>query len=325
MRLASEAVPEPIPIRNDQVVCTLFEGDYHLGVAVLINSIVRGGYRGLFWVGYRGELPPWLDQLAQLDPREGGLWQVGEALLGFEKLDESCHFTHFKPDFMTSILDRGIATNSIWYFDPDITVRCPWEFYERWVKHGVCLCQEITMGTMPSNHPIRLEWAELALKAGWGEPTHPQERYYNGGFVGLSREHKDFLKLWTAANRLASSAGVDHGQFQTGSRANTFQYADQDALNITTMYTAEPLSTVGPEGMGFVDGGFTMYHTVGRLKPWRKNFLRSALAGIPPWNGDKHFLECAEGPIQAFSAGRLKRLRRSARWATLAGRFFSRS
>ncbi len=47
----------------DQVVCTLYEGDYHKGVAVLINTIVNGGFTGLFWVGYRGDLPPWVTQL----------------------------------------------------------------------------------------------------------------------------------------------------------------------------------------------------------------------------------------------------------------------
>jgi len=321
MTLASEAMPDPIPIRNDQVVCTLYEGDYHLGVAVLINSIVRGAYRGLFWVGYRGELPPWV---AQLHRREDGLWSVGGALLGFEKLDESCHLTHFKPDFMKNVIDRGIATKYIWYFDPDITVRCEWEFYGRWVKHGVCLCQEITMGTMPSDHPIRLEWAQVAKSAGWAPPARQLERYFSAGFIGMGIEHRYFLDVWTSANQLARSAGLDLAHIQHGTRANSFYSTDQDALNVASMYAKEPMSTVGPEGMGFVDGGFTMYHSAGVIKPWRKKFLRSALAGIPPWNGDKHFLECADGPIQPFRAGQLRRMRSSAKWAAFAGRFFSR-
>lgn len=307
--------------KHHQVVCSLYEGDYHLGLAVLINSIVNGGFKGLFWIGYRGQLPPWLSQLSR---REDGLYKVGEALLGFELLESDVHFTHFKPEFMNRIFDHGIAGKYLWYFDPDITIRCNWEFYERWVKHGVCLCQEITMGVMASDHPIRLEWMDLTRSAGWGEPVRKQERYYNGGFVGLATEHRQFLEIWEAANQLANSAGVDQGQFQTGSRANTFQFADQDAMNITAMYAGVPLTTVGPEGMGWIPGGFTMYHTVGGKKPWRKKFVRAALSGDPPWNGDKHFLECATGPIQPFAPGKLQSLRRQALLATLIGRFYSR-
>jgi hypothetical protein len=95
-------------------------------------------------------------------------------------------------------------------------------------------------------------------------------------------------------------------------------------MNIAAMYANAPLSTIGPEGMGWINGGFTMYHTVGGKKPWRKKFVQSALSGDPPWNGDKHFLECAGGPIQPFSDRKLKSLRRQALLATLIGRFYSR-
>lgn len=313
-------MPSPSPASH-QVICTLYEGHYHIGVAVLLNSIARSGFRGLFWVGYRGQLPPWT---AQLKRRDDGLFEVGQALLGFELLDAQVHFTHFKPEFMNSLIARGIAQQYLWYIDPDITIRCAWAFFERWVRFGVCLCQEVTMGNMASNHPLRLEWVELARKAGWQQPLRLLERYFNGGFLGLHVENKEFLDVWQAANQLANQSGVDQNQFQTGSRANTFQFADQDAMNITAMFTSVPLTTVGPEGMGWVTGGFTMYHTVGGKKPWRKKFLRSALAGDPPWNGDKHFLECADGPIQPFAAGQLKAMRRAANWATLIGRVYRR-
>jgi hypothetical protein len=307
-------------IGNDQVVCTLYEGDYHLGVAVLINSIVKGGFKGLFWIGHRGELPPWTRQLIR---REDGLFSVGGATLGFETVSDGAHFAQWKPDFMASLFERCVARKSLWYFDPDITVRCGWEFFERWVSRGVCLCQEITMGTMPSDHPIRGEWIDLAREAGWGEPMRLQERYFNSGFLGLTVEQKAFLGRWSAANQLAASSGVRQDLFSQESRVKTFYGIDQDTLNIAVMYSAEPLSTIGPEGMGFVDGGFTMYHTAGGVKPWRKKFLRSAIAGVPPWNGDKHFLACADGPIAPFSA--LGWMRRSAGIASLIGRFYGRS
>lgn len=319
--MASTTAPGNLP-SHDQVICTLYEGDFDLGVAVLINSIVRMGFQGLFWVGNRGKLPPWTTPLTR---REDGLFQVGDALLGFETIDSNRHFGQFKPEFMSSTIDKGIARKNIWYFDPDITVRCEWSFFERWVRHGVCICQEITMGTMPSNHPLRCEWMELARDAGWGEPIRQQERYYNSGFVGMNIEHRTYLDTWKAAVRLANSAGVKRDQFQKGTRAQTFYTVDQDTMNITTMYTRAPLSTIGPEGMGWITGGFTMFHTLGHKKPWRRKFLRSALDGFPPGGGDKHFLECADGPIHPYTAGKLKRMRLSAQWATLIGRFFRRS
>jgi hypothetical protein len=306
---------------NEEVICTLFEGHYHIGAAALINSIVRSGFRGLFWIGHRGALPPWT---AQLVKTEQGLYQVGGALIGFEAIENAGHFTQFKPEFMSNIFERGIATKSLWYFDPDITVRCDWEFFQRWIRFGVGLCQEITMGTMPSNHPIRCEWMEAAHLSGWPEPHTVQERYYNGGFVALNIEHREFLETWSRAMKLANAAGVDPHKLQHGTRASTYFSTDQDALNIAAMYSRSPLTTIGPEAMGFVTGGFAMYHSVGSKKSWRKDFLRLALAGDPPWNGDKHFLERVDGPIRPYTQGELKKLRRSAKWATLIGRFYRR-
>jgi hypothetical protein len=321
--MADAGAPPPSPTTgHEQVICSLFEGDFHLGVAVLINSIVRGGFRGLFWMGCRGELPAWT---APLKRRSDGLFEVGEALLGFETVAGNRHFGQFKPEFLSSTIEKGIARRSIWYFDPDITVRCAWSFFEMWLRHGVCLCQEQIMGTMPAQHPIRAEWMRLAREAGWHEPLRRQERYFNSGFVGLDVAHRGFLEQWKSAVRLANSNGVAVDQFQKGGRHQVFFTVDQDTLNIATMYADVPFSTIGPEGMGFISGGFTMYHSVGKLKTWRKKFLRSALKGLPPSNGDKHFLACADGPLHPYSASRLRGMRWRAGLAAFIGRFYRRS
>jgi hypothetical protein len=314
--------PASTPISHDEVICSLFEGDYHIGLAVLINSIARAGFTGLFWIGYRGSLPPWTGQLVR---RADGVFEVGSALLHFQLVDTERHFSQLKPDFMARLFSEGIAPKYLWYFDPDITVRCDWGFYQRWIGNGVCLCQENNMGTMSSDHPLRCEWIELARAANWGEPVQVQERYYNSGFVALPIEHREFLQVWSSAAQLANAAGVDQDSFLTQSRASTFYTVDQDTMNIAAMYSDVPLSTVGPEGMGWVAGGFTMYHSIGKLKPWRKKFLRAALMGDPPSNGDKHFLRSADGPIHPFTPGKLKSIRFASRVASLLGRFNRRT
>jgi hypothetical protein len=314
------ADPETVP-PFEQVICTLYERDHHLGTAVLINSCVRAGFRGLFWVGNRGELPPWTVHLKQ---RENGLYEVGDALLGFSTVKDNRHFGQFKPSFLIGAIQKGIATKYLWYFDPDITVRGPWSFFERWLRFGVSLCQDSNFAMMPDNHPIRLEWIELARNVGWQEPARRLDRYFNSGFVGLDIQHRNYLDTWEAALQLANASGVMQDHFQKGSRAQTFFTIDQDTMNIAAMYSSAPLTTLGTEGMGWTPGGFTMYHSVGQDKPWRKPFLRALIRGYPPNNGDKHFLALVDGPIWPFSAAKLKRMRRNARIAAFFGRFYSR-
>src|SRR5690348_11876699 len=111
------------------IVCTLFEGAYHYGVGALANSLYAAGYRGSMWVGYRGALPPWARGAGQ----GRGCWEV--------------------------------PVDALFYFDPDITNRGPWRFYEEWVSHGVALCEDV-YPVFPADHPWRAAWREFAERNG---------------------------------------------------------------------------------------------------------------------------------------------------------------
>lgn len=313
-----------LPAGHEEVVFSLFEGDYHLGLAALINSLLRAGFRGLFWIGCRGSLPSWT---ASLPRRSDGLFEVGGALLGFESITSSRHFGQFKPEFFLSLIDRGIATKFLWYFDPDITVRCDWEFFERWARYGVCLCEDGALTHVSARHPFRAAWTEMAREAGWGEPVNPQEWYFNSGFVGMDVAHRAFPAQWKAAVDLANRNGVDPGRFQNRKRYQLFATVDQDCLNIAAMYAPVPFSTLGPEAMGFSGSGIPMcmYHAMGKLKPWRRKFLREALRGFPPSAADKHFVVSIDGPIRPVSRASHKALRARVALANLLTRFWRRS
>src|SRR5450631_3672108 len=94
-------------------ICTLFENNYHYGVAALTNSLYISGYRGAIYAGYRGTLPPWC-----LNAKENKLlnWPDSKTLevadgiqIHFLPLNTPYHLANYKPDFMLSLLN-GPAT-----------------------------------------------------------------------------------------------------------------------------------------------------------------------------------------------------------------------
>lgn len=304
------------------IVCTLFEGDYHFGLAALVNSLAASGFKGCIWAGYRGRIPPWINQLQRCD-NENEYVVNRDIRLVFLYIETSTHFANIKPRFMQELISSHPEYRYIFYFDPDITLRCAWSFFIEWGKHGIALCEDVTNGTMPANHPLRLKWIELVSTIGLTNPI-PLSRYFNAGFVGLPTSSVSFLQLWQDAISLTESLGVDVTVFGPGSRADPFYAVDQDALNISAMYTEHQLATIGPEGMGLVPGGFTMYHALGSPKPWRKKMIRSALSGVSPSSADKAFLLHVISPIRPYSRFELKIKMLSCSLGSLIGRFYRR-
>jgi hypothetical protein len=305
-------------------ICTLFEGDYHLGLAAFLNSLVRAGFAGTVWAGYRGARPPWLDQLQSLDSRASEFLIAGQARLALLPVTTEIHLTNYKPQFMLDLLaGPARACEYLWYFDPDIYLCSDWSFFSEWRRFGIALCQEIVNNNLPHNSPLRHQWVQIASSVGL---RNPQElnHYYNGGLVGVAAAHTDFLRIWKRMIERAGELGYDLKVIMPGTRALPLHASDQDALNIAAMYSQFPLTTLGPQGMGFISGDAKMYHTVA-VKPWRASILRNALAGKPPTIGMKYFFTQVNSPIRAYSSSHLRAKLLACSIAAFIGRFYRRT
>lgn len=308
-------------------VCTFHEGDYHLGVGVLANSLCSHGFRGTIWVGYRGYLPPWAEPI-ESHPKYQEYCISNDCVIRFVKLDTLRHFSNYKPDFMLEILETyDPEIESLFYIDPDIVNKCSWEFYQEWVSRGIALCED-AYDYMPVNHPYRLAWKEFAEQHGY--TCHRElDRYYNSGFIGVKREHRSILELWLALLRTLESKGfatLEDFRFLPGYKYPHLM-SDQCVMNLAVMITPHPLSTVGRIGMDF--GGATfdlMSHASGaQIKPWRKKYILKALNGIPPTLTDKAYWQNAQTPIPVYSKLYYWWKRLDLRCGAAIGRFIRRT
>ncbi|MGA0556477.1 hypothetical protein ACO2Q8_07495 [Larkinella sp. VNQ87] len=313
------------------VVCTLFEGHFHHGVAALANSLYNYGYRGVIYAGYRGPLPTWagnaIDCSTSQWPGASILKVTDDFQILFLPINNEYHLTNYKPNFMLGLWESfANDSNAIAYFDPDIVIKCKWDFFETWMGHGVALVHESISNDMPPTHPFRKEWEKVIKKAN-RQITRQMHSYINGGFCGVSKENKEFLKDWIEI----TNAGIKYFKLTPGQWKHSFDrtyifYAqDQDALNITAMCSNSPVSEIGPEGMDFIAGGFTMSHALGAPKPWKKQYIRSVLMGNAPSTPDKNFWKNTLGPIKTFGNNRIKYKKLTITLASFIARFYRRA
>jgi hypothetical protein len=303
------------------VVCTLCEGDYHLGAAALLNSLVAGGFSGVFVIGWRGAPPPWHQTLELASP---GSRVVQGVRVILEEMRTDWVLAHVKPHFMMDILERIVPdADAICYADPDIVMDAPWSFFESWIGRGVALCEDSCFPTMSRHHYLRLCWSEFARER-LGVTTDPtNERGYNSGFVGLQRAEVEFLQTWRKAIDQLDHLGVPLGKLKPGSRLDPFFGTDQDTMNIAAMVHHRHLSTLGPEGMGFSGGMDVMSHAVEPPKPWRRSFVWDLLrTGRPVPRSHRHYWKHASGPVKAWNHWRLLLKRLDLQTAIVLSRFY---
>jgi len=311
------------------VVCTLFEGHYHKGVAGLTNSLHYHGFRGEIFAGYRGTLPDWAS-LSKDNPTIG--WNgtktltIGEGIqLHFLPVETHFHFSVYKPYFMLALME-GIAkeANGIMYFDPDIVIKCRWSFFEKWITFGVGLVHEIVNHDMAPSHPMRQMWNEIIEQSG-RKVTRNLYSYINAGFCGVSRLHLEFVKTWIDIIDVAVKYHKFDPRVMDIDDKTSIFCSDQDGLNITAMCSGSPISEMGPHAMDFIYGGSTMSHANKSPKPWKKKFILSALDGVVPSMQEKEFWVYASSPIPVYSKSKIKSKRISIAFANFIGRFYKRS
>lgn len=304
-------------------IVTLFEGDFILGVGALVNSLQRFGFTGRVYAGYKGDLTGWTAK--SVDCQTYRRYDVSEGLeIRFVKVESDWHLSNLKPEWILKFWDTWEPNApAVFYFDPDIVIKCRWSYFEEWASYGVALCQEVVMRSMPDSHPLRQYWRRWAAARGW-KSVREMHIPMNGGFVGVSKAERSMLELWRDM-MIELDKELPLKAFGPEKRDYPFHMTDQDVLNIVAMTYPGELSIIGPEGMDFDPGGFTMSHATGKPKPWRKNFLKSALQGNPPSVSDRQWLANTTGAIRVLEPADLKYRQRSLKIGAALGRFFKRT
>src|SRR5258708_22228660 len=126
----------------------------------------------------------------------GGNSSMTEGLeFRFYPLDTPWHLPNYKPLFIKSVFASAPTLEAVFYFDPDIVIKCQWSYYEEWVQCGMSLVEEIATCGMPYNHPIRQRWLSVAKELGIVCKSTISQ-YFNSGFIGLMRTCERFLDDW---------------------------------------------------------------------------------------------------------------------------------
>ncbi len=320
------------------VACTLFEHSYHYGIACLVNSLYKHGFRGHFYAGYRGPLPAWASGARSSEhlpwPGMSTLHVAGDVQLHFLPLKTDYHLTNYKPDFMLKLWDLlGSETGAMFYFDPDIIVVRPWQMFTEWTRCGVALCEDVN-SPLPRHHPRREAWRAFYEKSGI-RLRFKDAIYANGGFIGLSYARRDFLQLWQSVQEKmgAGIGGLGRSMFTSAAELETaggaffpFAKTDQDALNATVEAYDHQVSFVCKDGMGFGEGVQLMHHALGTPKPWDWKPFSRMIAGYPPRPADRVYWDTMQtGPIRTHHGSSVYRRRAAIRIAVAVGRFYRRN
>jgi hypothetical protein len=282
------------------VLFTIYEGDYHYGVAAIINSAIKGGFDGMFCIFHRGPLPPWTRTLKQLDENS---FEVAERRVDFRHIQIESYLGYEKPRAALDVFSLYPECDTVLYADPDIVFLAQWKFFRDWLSQGVAFCLDANFPYLPAEHPWRKTWGIL-LEAATGKKPHSESVYPNGGFFGVRRQDKAFLEDWFAITEQYRKQMGELTHFRLGQR-HLAVVGDQDLMASALMGWTGEKSILGPEGMGFTGHHFILSHDINQPKAWRRRFFLEALKGNQVPRAADMFLEASRGPIQAWSKAAL--------------------
>ena len=302
-------------------IITSYEGHYHHGVAALVNSAVAVGFDGLFIVGYRDRLPPWVQTLTSVGSEA---YAVAKTRINFYREEAPRHLGYNKPFFALNVFDRFPEIDMLFYADPDITFLAPWTFFQDWANLGVALVEDSNFPRVQLNHPWRAVWKNLLSLAGLEDHSVKSDSYANSGFFGISRRDRDFLRIWSEVTLAYEASGKSTMSFQMVNRWEGV-VGDQDLLAAAMMAWTGPSSFMGAEAMGFTGHYFILSHAIESPKPWAKSYFVNSLKGNPPTVAGNHFLQATSGAIKSFSNTDLLLRRLDFRAAQLVSRVWKRA
>src|ERR1700683_431493 len=266
-----------------------------------------------------------------------GNWELAVApgvRIIFVPLKTEAHFTNYKPDFMLHVESLAGAENeALIYCDPDIVINVEWSYIEDWLTCGIVLCNDVN-SPLAENHPRRVGWRRFFKQHGF-DLNFRTTSHANGGFVGLTLNHRKFLLLWQdfmthiaefLGGREVVGEDGEHVPIGMYGFARCLSRTDQDALNAALEALPEiPLSFLGRDAMGFEVGETILPHALGGLKPWKSNYILRGFSGFPPGKVDKAFWSNAEGPLQPFTKSHVSSVRTQLAMGSALGRFVKRA
>jgi hypothetical protein len=286
------------------IVFTLFEKHYAYGVGALLNSLVASQFKGLFVVGYMGNLPFWTSQLIKKD-NYYYISNLDHIRIEFLKIETDLHLRYYKPFLFENLMTNNKA-DYVYYFDPDITIIGDWCFFEEWASYGTALVLDDCYAVMPYNHPLKQQWAKIFE---YNSKISKEFNYYvNSGFIGGNASSLNLIQQWKQNILDLKTKGHNLNQFKpaiikskTHKRLNPIT-GDQDILNasICQIYNEVNLSIIGPEGMGFTPAGYVMQHNTGS-KSWNKSFLIDFIQnGVKISEANYAYFKYSSSPINLY-------------------------
>ena len=284
--------------RYEEIVVCLYDGEYHLGVGALINSLAKFKFKGLVNIGYRGgNLPAWV---SQLKPISDSYFNVTEEIaIHFKVVDTKMHLGYFKPFFIRDTFETFPTVKKVYYFDVDILIHAPWDMFSNWLQNGICLCLDSSFHFLHHTHPWRKHWRALANRD--ESLQNNTDQYFNSGFIGIENGNAEIIDRWiNITNNFINNDG-DVKRFVKNLHIPV--RGDQDLLNAAITVSADiDCNIMGKEAMGFSLPPTLMLHAIGERKPWNSSFFIHLLSyGNKPSMSDKLFLTFCKYPIRVFS------------------------